>query len=321
MTQNYISVIIEGNFINSYLYKGTLFLKDTNAVLSAYKWNDLLNDVLTQKDSGLILFLKGESKNLKNTLKQKIEISKETLHKHKTCHLSHGVCANDIGIFNDNIYIASEKGLSRFNFDDKTGKIIPDSECVLWDKYTYNISHTSFGRFAISTGENGVVVFIPDYQNNSFKTKIIEAKSYDCEWKGKYLAVNTEEYTLLLTYSTISGNPKRTIIKDVLHSCIDVDKLLSISNKGTLESKWIDSEKSSTLITDLPIDSTIACVKSCLFGTIAEIGDQLLLIDENGINEILTRPVNWCTFSQDRYYNNQLHIIENEFIEIRAYNA
>ena len=267
--------------------------------------------------------MKGENKSLKNTLKREIEISKETLHKHKTCHLSqNGVWAIDIGIVNDGICIASEKGLSKFNIDYKTHQIIQDSECVLWDKYPYNISTSTFGRFAISNGLNGVVVFIPDYKNNTFKAKTIEVKSYNCEWLGKYLIANTEDGALLLTYATISGNPtKRTIIKDVLYSCIDGDKLLSISNKGSLESKWIDSEKSSTLITDLPIDSTIVCVKSCLFGTVAEIGDQLLLIDENGINEISTRPVNYRTFSQDRYYNNQLHIIENEFIEIRAYNA
>jgi len=43
MTQNYISIIIEGNFIHSYLHRDTLFLMDVNAVLSTYKWSQLLN--------------------------------------------------------------------------------------------------------------------------------------------------------------------------------------------------------------------------------------------------------------------------------------
>lgn len=46
MTNNEFKIVIEGDYVDSYIYSGILFLVDFNYMLSTYKWEAIFEDAL-----------------------------------------------------------------------------------------------------------------------------------------------------------------------------------------------------------------------------------------------------------------------------------
>jgi hypothetical protein len=99
------------------------------------------------------------------------------------------------------------------------------------------------------------------------------------------------------------------LIQDAEQSDINIQ-----SNQLEFPLHHLDSQDSS-----IRVYHRILSARTSLFGTVAEIGDFLYSVTEDGIEQISHRPVSWRVFPRAKSYLNQLHIVENDSLIIRAY--
>lgn len=65
----------------------------------------------------------------------------------------------------------------------------------------------------------------------------------------------------------------------------------------------------------------IVSIRTALFGIIFEYDDHLIVLTSDGQkHEIIGEPVNWRVFPRSRRYENHLHVLRNDTLEIISYN-
>lgn len=353
MNRKYISIKIEGDFIDSFIYSGTLFLVSANSYISIYSWDGLLSNI---SDEQLLNFLKDcrKSLNLVEDKYQKIHIKfeEEQLKEHKWGEaLPLEAWTTDINVYNNCLYIADENGVYTVKFDYNRKKLAQNTRVKLWDKYAYKVSPNNNSRVAIAAGSNGIITAFPQFNRSireSEDIKTIKIHSYDCEWIGNNLITNSkgESHVLVFaelpektndmskdSYTNLINELKRqdpeTIKIDndsqgsIIYSWMAGKKLFSLLKNGEIIEKNINvlqdikTQKATTL--PLLTSSRVLAVRSALFGAVIEIGDNLFSLTESGVDPISDRPVSWRVFPRSKSYLNHLHIVENDHLAIRAY--
>ena len=68
-------------------------------------------------------------------------------------------------------------------------------------------------------------------------------------------------------------------------------------------------------------DETLVSAKVALFGTVVELDSRLIVLASNGdIHPIAGEPVSWRVFPRSRHYENHLHIIYDDRLEVLSFN-
>jgi hypothetical protein len=353
------SIKIEGDFIDSFIYSGTLFLVHANSKIVTYNWELLLNDAFNSFDpleSIIISFLKDCRQNLPFSVEADvIFIDNQKLNNYKVCELILNEWSTDINVYSNRLYIANENGVKEFRFDYQSRIIDNSSGFSIYNKYAYKISPNDGHRLAIAAGQNGVIAVYPRsgyIQEKDDITLLLEENTNDCEWIGVNLAANTTSGSYFFKFPKLPEHPKTTPSKDywdkfniARKSRPSIEKV-SIKNNEKVFG-WAAGEKifilrkDNGLILDIfendksskeieldlgfieeKIDFSkfkVLNARTGLFGTAVEFGDILFIITNNGIEAISNRPVSWRLFPRAKNYVNHIHIIENDHIMIRAY--
>ena len=352
MNRKYISIKIEGDFIDSFIYSGILFLVSANSQISIYNWEGLLSNISHKRP--LYNFLKDcrNGLNLVEDEYQEIYIEEEQLKEHKwgeTLRLK--AWSTDINVYSNCLYIADENGVDRVNLDFDSKRLAQDTRFQLWDKYAYKISPNDNSRIAIAAGSNGIITAFPRktiiIESEDIKT--IEINSYDCEWIGNNLITNSKNGAYVSVFAELPKKTQEINIPDSFYSnlnrlkrqtpeTIKIDndsqasiiyswmagrKLFSLLNNGEVIGKDINVlqgiKTRNTTLLPLPTSSCVLAVRSGLFGAVIEIGDNLFSLTESGVDSISHRPVSWRVFPRAKNYLNHLHIVENDYLAICAY--
>ncbi|MEH2093918.1 hypothetical protein [Nostoc sp.] len=351
MSRNYLPIKIEGDFIDSFIYSGTLFLVNANSHIATYNWEGLLNKVLLNEKYNFFEFLKDCRQYLTidgNESQEVIYIDEHNLKSQKTGEiLPLKGWSTDINVYSNYLYIADETGVEAINFDYQQKAIDPSLRFPIWGEYAYKISPNNGQRLAIAAGINGIITAFPSKNYIKKKDiKIIEIDSCDCEWIGNYLIANSDAGTFISIFDELPKRPEKPddffyknfndikkkppntqeILNDsnesVAYGWMSGSKLFSLSSDGKLVTRNVDllnANNSNQTEIKLPISSNILSVRSGLFGAVIEIGDNLFSLTENGVDVISHRPVSWRVFPRAKNYLNHLHIIENDCLIIRAY--
>ena len=351
MSRKYISIKIEGDFIDSFIYSGILFLVSANSQISIYNWEELLSNISGNRP--LYNFLKDCRQGLNEDEYQEIYIEEEQLKEHKLGEaLPLKAWSTDINVYSNCLYIADENGVDRVNLDFEHKRLAQDTRFQLWGKYAYKISPNDNFRIAIAAGSNGIITAFTRRDktiNESEDIKTIEINSYDCEWIGNNLITNSKDGSYVLVFAELPEKPlesnipqsfytnlnrlKRqtpeTITIDnnsqasIIYSWMAGRKLFSLLKNSEVIEKNInvlqDIKTQKTTILKLQISSRVLAVRSALFGAVIEIGDDLFSLTESGVDSISHRPVSWRVFPRAKNYLNHLHIVENDHLAIRAY--
>lgn len=78
------------------------------------------------------------------------------------------------------------------------------------------------------------------------------------------------------------------------------------------------------LLGSLPLEhhnETLVSAKVALFGTVVELDSRLVVLASNGdIHPIAGEPVSWRVFPRSRHYENHLHIIYDDRLEVLSFN-
>ena len=358
MRRRYISIKIEGDFIDSFIYSGILFLVGANSQISIYNWEGLL-DATLHNQRHVLNFLKDCRKGL-NSVKeyeyQEIYIEEQQLEDQKYGEpLPLKAWSTDINVYSDYLYIADENGVDAIKLDFDSKRLEQETRFQLWDKYAYKISPNDNKRIAIAAGVNGVITAFPRRDRviiGSEDIKTIAIKSYDCEWIGNNLIINSKDGSFMSVFEELPQRPEgsntskdfwtrlekskkqppNTLkIEDnnrnsIIYSWMAGRKIFSILRNGHVILKDIDllNDANSYETINFKIEicpSGILSVRSGMFGAVIENGDNLLSLTQNGVDliPISHRPVSWRVFPRSKSYLNHLHIVENEYLVIRAY--
>lgn len=331
-----LNILIEGRFLDSYIYSGNLFLLDENYILSIYKW-DRLVEIATSKHhvEELEFLLKDSSRQFSLNINE-IIISADELASAFSSNIELGLWPSDINVFANILYVSSENGVVRYDLDYQKGKL--GGKFLIFDEMSFSISPNSSNRVAIAAGKSGVLTFIPRTKSLSRN----DLREFDCvpctdvDWQSTTLVTNTalgvkradfmpmpifkdfdireEFYEKFREFKEFI--PKINYKENAECSWIGGDRIysLNIDKKITVESlnqkEFIASVKSN-------IENKVIKAKSSSFGAVLETDDSLYIIRSDEPQRVYGEPVNWRVFPRAKFYSNHLHIITDDNIEIR----
>ncbi len=247
-----------------------------------------------------------------------------------------GVYPSDINVFANVLYISSENGVSRFDFNYEDGKL--HDEFVIFDEMSFSISPNSSNRLAIAAGKSGVLTFIPrsKYLSKSYLSEFMNETCTDLDWQSTVLLANTYQGVKRANYKQMPLKDDYEDIQDyfeALRFCrefkpqidgfdngflawVGGDKLFSLSSDNKLKISLLNDSELDTHTMDIGDVSDVLKAKTAAFGTIVETNEQLLLINDEGVNELFGEPINWRVFPRATNHSNQIHIIQEQFMEI-----
>ena len=293
MNQQCISVNLEGDFIDSFIYSGTLFLVHADSKITTYSWEALLGTALQNQSqnnwtASTYDFLKDcrNGAQLSDRTSKFIQIDKHELEKELVSTLSLDGWPTDINIFTNRFYIASQNGVEELPYDYKTRRLDSDNRLHIWKKYAYKVSPNNEHQLAIAAGQNGVIAVSPrsGYINEKEDIKtLLEINSHDCEWIGRSLVANSLEGAYLSIFPEFPKRPNgqiplkyweevnkikkqqpeiRNVTNDgnnsVVYAWIGGGKLFTLLENGELSvvqiNKTEDSEQKSSVADDLDVE-------------------------------------------------------------------
>lgn len=351
-----LNILIEGDYIDSFIYSGVLFLISSDLILRAYSWERILDQSIINLDiisqSKIQSYAKGQILSIDGKLKKTYSISNETLAQYEFCSKELLVWPSDINIYKNRFYVASEHGVDLLDFDWSCGAIskFNDSHRI-FNEVSFKLATSSFYRLAIAAGNSGVLSVTPDqrYVKESHIKQIIEAPCIDCQWQNNNLIANTINGQYSASFLPI---PKKVdFLGTEKEYWNEVNKLKKVSprvvsnhaiNNHKIIASWFvglnvfSVTENMQLYTSQPGDlnnakpvnigselSTLQYFKaqSSAFGTVMEVGDELKLFIDNKVQETIAQEVvNWRLFPKSTNYQNHLHIITDDYLSISLFD-
>jgi len=292
MSLQCISISIEGDFVDSFIYSGTLFLVHADSKITTHNWEALLASAVysNRKDhraSSIYEFLKDCRKSTQLTDRDSfsIHIDKDKLEDERVSTLPLDGWPTDINIYANKFYIASENGVEELPFNWESKRLESTGRFYVWRKYAYKVSANDEHRLAIAAGPNGVITALPRkgyiVEREDIAT-LLEIDSNDCEWVGQSLIANSLDGAFLSTFPTLPKRPEGNVpagywkllnaakkqppetrrIEDkgqraVVYAWVAGSKLFSLLNTGELSVERANRSKNSDSVGSAVDDTDI----------------------------------------------------------------
>lgn len=165
---------IEGDYVDSFVYSGTLFLLDAQMRLTSYPWNEVLNLAIknhSAREYLLNVFRGKRNKNIQisDSQEKKLVVEKKDLENISDDSTEFDFWLTDMDIFRNTLFVSSNEGVisqgtnrtdigdnPKFEFTDKRNNIF--SEPVLdmaIGEYSNIVSNIDFARMIVSCGDVG----------------------------------------------------------------------------------------------------------------------------------------------------------------------
>jgi len=361
MNTSSISLSIEGDFVDSFIYSGTLFIVHANSQLSTYSWGRILkyaidqipNTTLRRQINSFMFDCRNFPFDFNNNDPISIAIDSETLEEMEFSTIYLDGWPSDINVYGNYLYICSEDGVDEYDFDRKTNTITANPPFKIWDQYAFMIAPNDSHRLAIAAGEIGVITAFPKKRSIDYSKDLsilIEQPSSDCEWIGNNLVSNTSEGAYLSVFPSLPKTPqnpdqeywnllnqaKRSEPKthplenenhiNLKYAWMAGEKLLGINRQGKIYTHIETSSPDSQIQHKERYISRLTqerflAARAGSFGTVIEYENELILYNESGEQLVAKRPVNWRVFPRSKNYINHLHVVENDLLKIYAFDV
>lgn len=254
---------------------------------------------------------------------------------------------SDSEIYHKTIYIGSRDGIHSANCDKTTKYPVSTKLTKQWDSPVFALSG-SYGNLAIAAGDEGLYeISINPY---SFPDEAIRNLSNDncinCNWT--FYSIYASSFNnpgFLVQYDKVRSlrneferNKYERIFNKILtednifhesgYSWGVQDKLCLISDNKLHIVKYNPWQKDDNKIfVDHGIvrferwKGNVISGKNAVFGIIIECDNAIIVIPSLGNNiTIPGEPINWRVFPRSKHYENQLHIIYEDRLEIYSFN-
>ena len=252
----------------------------------------------------------------------------------------------DSTIYYQHLYVTSQSGVFSSGCSGRTKYPVSTRINKRWDCPVLALS-ASYNCLALAAGGEGLWEY-PLRPNNSFATSpsihnLAEQHCNECQWafysiygssaKGPgFLAAYHKKYVQDEGHREFHGLiSEEEIFSDSeepvgTYSWAAQDKICQTANGSIRVAKYQpwDKETPIRFLGRLPLErhgEAIVSAKVAMFGTVVELDSSLIVISSNGgLLSIDGEPVSWRVFPRSRHYENHLHIIYDDRLEILSFN-
>lgn len=260
---------------------------------------------------------------------------------------------SDLIIYNYKFYVAGQKGIFSSSCDKSNKNPVSSRVNEIRDISSLSIA-ASYSSLAVSAGSEGLFEISLDYgdvwgleKRRSIKTidnhfrQLSRNHSSSCRWAyhsifssshadSSFLAdfdnkevENNSDHKMRTFRGILTANE---LFNHSAYSWGTQEKLCQIFHKKIKVVKYNPwgKEERFTDIGELDVQQlqgNIISAESALFGYIIEVDSGLIVIDSRGETFIIEgEPVNWRVFPRSKYYENQLHVVYDDRLEIYSFN-
>lgn len=245
---------------------------------------------------------------------------------------------SDIEIYNKQLYVGSKSGLMSGSCNRKTKYGVSSRPERHWDGPVLGLA-ASYSSLALAAGEEGLYeVPVDGYFEVDELRKTASNFCNNCNWtyhsiygssyRGGFLASysNEEQY-----YNDRNRKFEKLIqAKDIFGSegySWGVKDKLCQANQNEIKvvkySPWNEDENLRLLgsVSFEQWKGEIISASVVSFGVVVELENAIVIFpSEGGAITIPGEPVNWRVFPRSKHYENQLHIIYEDRLEILSFN-
>lgn len=349
---------IEGDFIDSFIYSGSLFLVDTQLRLTSYSWNEILNysNCPTIKKNFLRnCFSENNTQNI-SELDNEYIIYNDALNSSIIDTVELDSWPTDLDIYKNKFIISSADGIKsvvgnrsienlkvKFEFSQNIKK--------MWDEKVFELAVGTLDRLIISCGYEGAFELFTRTKADSYeliKEKQLSEKEWiGCEWDQntgiailknqlkqellKFETLNEDHLSKLSNrseinqyYKTIKEEEPQEYelpmsTQNYINSWVFDDKIYLFGEDLKLYEYTEDNINTVTQVnTDRETIGTIIDSAKTHFGLVFEDIDNLYLFDST-IQILSNNVTNWRTYPKSRNYQNHIHFIENDHLTIQIF--
>ena len=371
-----IKLTIPGEFWDSYLYEGLLYLFLLDGSVKSYRWDDLSNalsiaeserlafDIAFQQSSLLyqdsqarlvndreikrIIFDKFSRLSNINLIAEKNALNTILYREQDNIFpFPH----TDIEIYSQKMYVSSKMGVFKSSCSRKNKFPISKRSDRIWDCSSLSIS-ASYGNLAIAAGGEGIYeveIETADYvTHNRFSDPTCISGNHVTQVEWNYYSVLGSSHIadgVLAIQDSKQKLPKDGVVNNLNQftgSLIDAshifgtrgytwgakDKLYQKAEQGISVMHFNpfskDKEKRIQPLPAINLETwkgDLISAKVAAFGTILELENAIVVIRSDGqIQTIPGEAVQWRVFGRSKHYENQLHIIYEDRLDIYSFN-
>ena len=301
-----------------------------------------IRDIIARKFKNLA------KENLQATL---VQLANYTIgHQNNPCPFPHA----DTEIYYENLYVGGPSGLVRLACNKRTKYPVSTRPEKKWDAPVLGLS-ASYGSLALAAGEEGLF----ELDINKIRIRSNEAISNepkrlshdpcrDCNWTYYSIFASSDESGFLAAYTKRevvkqeNGTSKRhwkRQLEDILqaedifgssgYSWGVQDKLCQAAENGIRIVRYQPWDSTNDSLghfnkfntVPIPCKGDVISASTAAFGVVIELEDAIVVYPSSG--DVLTlsgEPVNWRIFPRSKHYENQLHIVYEDRLEIISFN-
>ena len=262
----------------------------------------------------------------------------------------------DSTVYYRRLYVASQSGVFSANCNGQTKYPVSTRVEKLWDGPVLALG-ASCSSLALAAGEEGLWEYdlgsrfteLSEFASGRNLRSLAGQHCSECQWA--FHSVYGSSSTgpgVLAAYRRTRGEsdapgkkwyrrkfdrliPEKEIFSDFeeptgVYSWAAQDKICQAANGSIRVAKYQpwDQEAPIKRLGSLPFEhhgETLVSAKVALFGTVVELDSSLIVIPSNGtILSIDGEPVSWRVFPRSRHYENHLHIIYDDRLEVLSFN-
>lgn len=194
---------IEGDFIDSFIYSGVLYLLDSEFTFTSYSWNSLCDFILKRNgfkfsDARCILDYSKDNRKT-NASNNYIDtyISEKEINSLRTDMIDIKTWPSDINIFSNKLYFSGDDGVFFINTNHKTALFDKNKIKKIFGMKSFAISPNTNNRIALAVGNEGVFTSTLKHQDK-FPTEVqVSNKScIDIDWINESLFINSDNLSI-----------------------------------------------------------------------------------------------------------------------------
>ena len=368
-----ISII--GDFIDSQIYRGRLYLWTLDGMLCTYNWNDIVDSLyeddkeklaytFTFKD-GHYLYKHSlteifQDEDFRELLMRKMNAVSSKTHIITLSQLRKfliqeqdvpgGEIPTDTEIYNSMLYFINDNGLYQSTAHRKSGNPVSSKPFKLWDCKLLSIKANRFPQIALSGGDDGLYEFdASDSGSTRFKHQVENrigqiSKKHSSFANYNYLSIYSSSlvdssYMAYYGWKTEGSKYQREQQGEYFQDAIFEHKQglswgagdkIYLANESGIDIVKFSNDKRSRAEhkTFSPLDHYKKQIKkqiiggsTAYFGNIIEFIDGLWVVRSDDQITRINKPVTrWRIYPRSINYENQLHVILDDRLDIYSFN-
>ena len=240
-------------------------------------------------------------------------------------------------IYSSQMYTGSQSGLFQASCSKQTKNPVSSRARKMWDGSVFSIA-ASYNEIAVAAGDDGLFEIPARESSHPEYTPRLEISCTFCEWafqsifcssqdRGGYLADFSKRYSRL---EGTSRNFEQVFSAEDIFGAAGFswgrqDKFYLASSLGIQVIQyrpWQDDRVITLETTHKSVERLdVQAGGVAFFGTVLELQDSLLILLSDGNQYVINGdPVSWKIFPRSRHYENHLHVVFEDRLEVYSFN-